>query len=171
MIRRLLVASIAVLVAALFGVGTASAHSIPVSSSPADGSQIDAGPPKASITFNEALQTSFASLTVVGPDGNLWSKESKPVVDGPTVSVDVGELGPVGKYTIAYRVTSADGHPVSGTRTFTLTKAGTGTPGAKADADASGGDSGIPLWPFIVAAIVLFGGGLAFALRTPRKRG
>lgn len=169
MMRRIVVVAFAALLAGLFGMGSASAHSIVVSSSPDDGAQVDTGPAKATITFNEALQSSFATLTVVGPDGNLWSK-GDPVVDGPTASVDVGELGPVGEYTIAYRVTSADGHPVSGTRTFTLTKEGSGTPGAKARGDSSSDEGGMPLWPFIVAAIVLFGGGLAFALRTPRKK-
>ncbi|TSD93460.1 copper resistance protein CopC [Skermania sp. ID1734] len=153
----------------LLTAGPASAHSIPVSSIPADGSSITVGPPQVSITFNEPLQTSFAALTLTGPDGNLWSHGAVRV-DGPTVSVDAGDLGPVGKYTMAYRVTSADGHPVSGTRTFTLTKAGHGTPGQKADAGASSSGGGIPLWPFIVAAVIIFAGGLAFALRGPRKR-
>ena len=171
MTARLLAAVTAALAVLLFGAGTAGAHSVPVASTPDNGAQIATGPERASVTFNEALQSGFASLTVVGPDGNLWSKDSKPAVDGPTVSVEVGELGPVGEYTIAYRVTSADGHPVSGTRTITLTQQGKGTPGAKADgSDSPGNDGGVPLWPFIVAAIVLFGGGLAFALRSPRDK-
>ena len=175
MTRRILLALAAVL--ALGGIaitvaGPAGAHSTVVSSDPADGAKIATGPARVSFTFNENLQPSFPSLTVVGPDGNLWSK-GKPVVDGPTVSVEVGDLGPAGTYTMAYRVTSADGHPVSGTRTFELTTAGHGTPGPKADAASSsaGGDSGgVPLWVFIVAAVVLFGGGLAFALFGGRAR-
>nr|WP_246002976.1 copper resistance CopC family protein [Nocardia tenerifensis] len=145
--------------------GTAAAHSAPTASVPGDGATIDAGPARASITFNEALQPSFPALTVVGPDGKLWSKGS-PTVDGNTVSVEVGELGPVGEYTVAYRVTSADGHPVSGKRHFTLSKAGNGVPGEKPNADSGSDDDsgGVPLWVFIVGAVVLFGGGLAFAL-------
>ncbi|WTL60194.1 copper resistance protein CopC [Nocardia sp. NBC_01499] len=153
--------------------GIAAAHSTPTASVPGDGATIDAGPARASITFNEALQTSFPALTVVGPDGNLWSKGA-PTVDGNVVSVEVGELGPVGEYTLAYRVTSADGHAVSGTRHFTLSKAGNGVPGQKADAkngsSDSAGSGGIPLWVFIVGAVVLFGGGLAFALFGGRSR-
>lgn len=174
MIRRILLALATVL--ALGGIATvvagpASAHSTLVSTDPSDGAKIATGPARVSFTFNENLQPSFPSLTVVGPDGNLWSK-GKPVVEGPTVSVEVGELGPAGTYTMAYRVTSADGHPVSGTRTFELTTPGHGTPGPKADAAKnSGGDSGgVPLWVFIVAAVVLFGGGLAFALFGGRSR-
>ncbi|MFI9507661.1 copper resistance protein CopC [Nocardia sp. NPDC052566] len=160
-----------------FGVvaaGAALAHSAATGSSPEDGSTVDAGPAQVSVSFNEELQPSFPSLTVVGPDGNLWSKGT-PTVDGKTISVTVGDLGPAGEYTIAYRVTSADGHPVAGTRKFTLSKPGNGTPGPKPgkQGDASGSDDGsggIPLWVFIVGAVVLFGGGLAFALFGGRSR-
>ncbi|WP_378735639.1 copper resistance protein CopC [Nocardia brasiliensis] len=176
MTRRLLTALVAGLFLVGFGfaaTGTAAAHSAPTASVPDDGATIEAGPARASITFNEDLQPNFPSLTVVGPDGNLWSKGA-PVVDGKTVSVELGELGPVGQYTVAYRVTSADGHPVSGTRHFTLSKPGNGVAGPKPTAkngsseeDSSGG---VPLWVFIVGAVVLFGGGLAFALFGGRSR-
>ncbi len=169
--RRALAVLLALAAVALCGAGTAAAHSVVVSCDPADGAEVQAGPRVASITFNEALQTSFASLTVVGPDGNLWSR-GEPRVHGPVIEVDLGELGPAGKYTLAYRVTSADGHVVSGTRSFTLTAAGTGTPGpaaSTAGATSGSGSGGVPLWPFIVAAVLLFAGGLAFALRKPKR--
>ncbi|WP_036527177.1 copper resistance CopC family protein [Nocardia sp. CNY236] len=161
----------------LLGIGTAaagvaSAHSAAIGSVPDDNTTIQAGPARASVTFNEELQVGFPALTVVGPDGNLWST-GDPVVEGNTVSVAVGELGPVGEYTIAYRVTSADGHPISGTRHFTLSEPGNGTPGPKPNAQADGGadgSDGIPLWVFVIAAIVVFGGGLAFALFSGRNR-
>nr|WP_198428813.1 copper resistance CopC family protein [Nocardia bovistercoris] len=160
---------------ALFGVGLAAAgpaaaHSAAVSSVPENGSTVDTGPVRVSVTFNEELQPNFPSLTVVGPDGNLWSK-GQPAVDGRTVSVETGALGPAGVYTIAFRVTSADGHPVSGTRTFTLSTPGNGTPGPKPGA-AEDGDSGggVPLWVFILGGAVLFGGGLVFALYGGRSR-
>jgi copper resistance protein C len=163
---RVLAVTLLTALAALLGVGVAGAHSAVVGVDPETGSSIAAGPEQVTVTFNEPLQTSFAALTVVGPDGNLWSK-GDPTVSGPTISVPVGELGPVGEYTIAYRVTSADGHPVSGTSTFTLTEEGSGTPGAAAGSSSeSSDDSGsVPLWPFVVAGVVVFGGGLAFALR------
>ncbi|MDO3647517.1 copper resistance CopC family protein [Nocardia mangyaensis] len=171
-----LVALLAALFAAAFAAaGTAGAHSGAVSSVPEDGSTVEVGPARASITFNEELQKTFPSLTVVGPDGRLWSK-GEVLVEGPTVSVEVGELGPVGEYTLAFRVTSADGHPVSGTRHFTLSKEGTGTAGAQPGADSAdggGGDSGgVPVWVFVAGGVVLFGAGLAVALlggRSGRK--
>lgn len=175
MARRVLAVLIAGLLAVFAAAGVASAHSGAVSSVPEDGSTIEVGPARASITFNEELQQNFPSLTVVGPDGRLWSK-GKALVEGRTVSVELGELGPVGEYTLAFRVTSADGHPVSGTRHFTLSKAGTGTPGPRPGEDKAdgGGDSGgVPVWVFIAGGVVLFGAGLAVALlggRAGRKK-
>ncbi|MET0315824.1 MAG: copper resistance CopC family protein [Rhodococcus fascians] len=171
--RKLIVAVLAIS-ALLIGAPTASAHSVVTGSNPADGSEIASGPAQVSISFNEVPQSQFATLNVVGPDGNLWSK-GDPRIEGQSIVVDVGELGPVGEYTIAYRVTSADGHPISGTLGFTLTAEGSGTPGAAASAaaegesdDGSGG--GIPVWIFLVAGVLVFAGGLAYALRKPKDK-
>ncbi|MGF6881799.1 methionine-rich copper-binding protein CopC [Nocardia sp. GAS34] len=177
MIRRLVSGLAAALLLGGFVVlaaGPAAAHSVLISVDPPDGAQLTTGPSRVTFTFNENLQPSFPSVTVVGPDGNLWST-GKPVVDGPKASIAVGELGPAGKYTMAYRVTSADGHPVSGTRSFTLTVAGHGTPGPKAstvgEATGSGGGSGgVPVWIFIVGALVVFGGALALVLFSGKKK-
>ncbi|WP_067468169.1 copper resistance CopC family protein [Nocardia amamiensis] len=175
MTRRLLTAMVAALFLFGFGIaatGVAAAHSTATGSVPEDNATVDTGPARVSVTFNEELQPGFPSLTVVGPDGNLWSK-GDPVVEGKTVSVAVGELGPVGEYTIAYRVTSADGHPVSGKRHFTLSKPGNGTPGPKPNAKAgerADDSGGVPLWVIVAGAIALFGGGLAFALFGGRSR-
>ena len=61
-------------------------------------------------------------MTVVGPDGNLWST-GEPQVEGAVISVGVRPLGPAGTYTVNYRATSADGHVVSGSWSFRLTVA------------------------------------------------
>lgn len=168
--RKLIVAVLAVS-ALILGAPIASAHSIVTGSSPEEGADIAAGPAQVSITFNETPQSQFATLNVVGPDGNLWSK-GDPRIEGQSIVVDVGELGPVGEYTVAYRVTSADGHPISGTRTFTLTQQGSGTPGAAADAnagaDTSSESGGVPLWPFLIVGGLVFGGALAYTLRKPK---
>lgn len=149
---------------------TASAHSAVVSSDPAAGAQVDKGPAQVSITFNEALQQSYPVMTVVGPDGNFWH-DGDPTVQGPTIMVKLRELGPAGTYSINYRVTSADGHPVGGKRTFTLTTAGNGTPGASAESSETTSDDGPPLWPFIVVAVVVLAGGLAAVLWRTRRSG
>lgn len=168
--RRVVLTLGAVVFAVLAGIaGTpiASAHAALISSDPADGASLTVGPSKVTLTFNEPMQESFPSLTVVGPDEHYW-QSGEATVTGRTMSAPVSELGPTGVYTINYRVTSADGHPVEGRLTFTLTTEGQGTPGeAVDDGDSS---SGVPVWPFIVGAVVLFAGGLAFALRPQRKK-
>lgn len=160
--------------ALLLGAGPAAAHSYLVRADPADGATLTSGPPRVSVTFNEALQTSFAAVSVVGPDGNRWSTGDTQV-SGAVASIALTELGPVGKYTIAYRVVSADSHPVAGTTSFTLTTPGKGTPGPKADSSpgtgSSGGSSGgVSAWPFVVGGALVFGAGLAVALRGDRRK-
>jgi len=144
---------------------TAFAHATRLSTEPAADAALAAGPTQVSATFNERLQTTFAAMTVVGPDGNLWSS-GDATVQGAVVSITMRPLGPVGGYTVNYRVTSADGHVVSGSWSFRLTAPGTGTPGpaaAPASDDGAGGD--LPTWPFAVAAIAVVGAGALWAVR------
>lgn len=140
----------------------ASAHAVRVSADPPDNAVLATGPGRVTATFNERLQTTFAAMTVVGPDGNQWST-GEPSVQGAVVGIGLRPLGPLGTYTVNYRVTSADGHVVSGSWSFRLAVAGTGTPGPPAAAPAAGG--GIPVWPFAVAAVALVAAGGWWAVR------
>jgi copper resistance protein C len=140
----------------------ASAHAARVSTDPADNAALATGPERASATFNERLQTTFAAMTVVGPDGNVWST-GEPTVQGAVVSIALRPLGPTGSYTVNYRVTSADGHVVSGSWSFRLTMPGTGTPGPPAAGTDTGG--GVPAWPFVVVAVALVASGAVWAAR------
>lgn len=143
----------------------ASAHAARVATDPADNAILEAGPERVSATFNEQLQTTFAAMTVVGPDGNVWSA-GDPTVHGAVVGIGLRPLGPAGTYTVNYRVTSADGHVVSGSWSFRLTIPGTGTPGPPAaGGTARGGDSVVPVWPFVVVAVALVAGGALWAVR------
>ncbi len=166
MIRSRWLAFIAAVVAAmaLAGAPVASAHAARIAADPADNTALAQGPQRVSATFNEQLQPEFAAMTVVGPDGNIWSS-GDPQVQGAVISVAVRPLGPAGTYTVNYRVTSADGHPVSGSWSFRLTVAASGTPGPSAakPADTSGG--GIPVWPFLVAGALIIGGGILWTAR------
>lgn len=152
-------------VLALAGAGAASAHAARTAAEPAPGSSLAAGPPRVSATFNEQLQASFSAMTVVGPDANSWA--AGPVeIAGAVASVPLRPLGPVGTYTVNYRVTSADGHVVSGSWSFDLTVAGTGSPGPPIAPVT--GDGGVPVWPFVAlaAAIVALGAWWAVRRRT-----
>jgi copper resistance protein C len=166
--RRLVVVAWAgLLLAALLSTATltaqvAWAHATRVSAEPADGAVVATGPDRVSATFNERLQTTFAAMTVVGPDGNVWST-GDTTVQGAVVGIALRPLGPIGTYTVNYRVTSADGHVVSGSWSFRLSVAGTGTPGPAAATGDAGHD--IPVWPFVAVAVALVGAGLLWTLR------
>lgn len=143
--------------------GPAAAHAVRVAADPAENAVVDAGPARVSATFNERLQTTFAAMAVVGPDGNLWSTGDAEV-QGTVVSVALRPLGPAGTYTVNYRVTSADGHVVTGSWSFRLAVAGAGTPGPTAY-PADNSNDGVPVWPFALGAVVLVAGAALWALR------
>lgn len=170
LVRAVLTAAVAVaaLAMVLVGVGGAQAHSRLESSTPSNGASVATSPASVTLVFNEPIQEAFAVLNVVGPDGNYW-QQGDPTVSGKQISVPLRTLGPTGAYEINYRITSADGHPVDGKRTFTLTVAGTGTPGPKVEARESS-DSGLPVWPFIVIGVLVLAGGVGVVGWMSRSR-
>ena len=115
---RALIAAL-VLAALVLMAPQAAAHTVLTGSDPAADATLDTGPTRVTATFNEDLQPTFAAMTVVGPDGNLWS-QGDTAVKGPTAGVGLRPLGPSGRYTVNYRVTSDDGHVVSGSWSFTV---------------------------------------------------
>lgn len=132
-VRRRL-ASAAVATALLGGVAApavmlapvAAAHSVLVSVDPEDGARLENSPGQVVLTFNEEINPSFASVAVSSGDDRANLVTGQPSVDGGTVTAQLPDLGP-GAYTVGYRVTSADGHVVSGSTVFTLVGA-TGSP-------------------------------------------
>ncbi|BBX05368.1 copper resistance protein C [Mycolicibacterium aichiense] len=156
--RRLVATALLITAMAVGGTAVAWAHAVRVSADPAPDAVLSTAPTRISATFNEQLQSAFAAMTVVGPDGNLWS-DGTPQVQGATASVGVRPLGPAGSYTVNYRVTSADGHVVSGSWAFTMTVAGGGSPGPSATPSTPSAERALPVWPFIVgaAAVIALG--------------
>jgi len=159
---------------ALTSAGPAWSHATLVSSSPADGEQVPVPPSRVSATFNEPMQTQFAAMTLIGPDGGQYGA-GEPTVDDTVISVAVRPGGPAGDYTANYRATSADGHVVSGSWTFrvlaaaptTDSPAPTGTPASTdtaAPTDTSG-DGGTPVWPFVAAATAVVAAGALWSVR------
>lgn len=139
-----------------------AAHTTLTATEPAADSTVATGPARVTATFNEELQPTFVAMTVVGPDGNLWS-QGDASVSGTTASVGLRPLGPPGRYTANYRVTSTDGHVVSGAWSFTVTTASTGTPGPAVQPPTQ--RDRIALWPFAVGAVVLIGAASWWGLR------
>jgi methionine-rich copper-binding protein CopC len=163
-------------VGALGSAASAWAHAARIASDPAENTELARPPATVSATFNEAMQSQFAAMTVIGPDGDQWS-EADVTVDGAVISVPVRPGGPAGEYTVNYRATSADGHVVTGSWSYRVLAAGTpdaaGTPApaspaappAAAPAETDGSDGGVPVWPFAAAAAVLVAAAAVWAVR------
>jgi methionine-rich copper-binding protein CopC len=100
----------------------AQAHDALVSTSPADGSVVATTPDEVVLTFNEPAMALGSEMVVTGPDGDVQQGRVR-LVDS-TVRQAISP-GPAGRYTVTWRVTSADGHPVSGRFRFTTRTAGT----------------------------------------------
>ncbi|ANN15078.1 hypothetical protein SD37_04985 [Amycolatopsis orientalis] len=139
----------------------AMAHSVLVSSDPAKDSSIASPPAAVTLVFNEPLDRGFTELTVLGPDGSSHWEGGAPVVAGEKLSASLRPLGAAGIYTVKYRVVSADGHPVSGSVPFTLTKGGAGTAAAEpvvrteTAVAAPATDDAMPVWPWIAGAVLI----------------
>lgn len=122
-------------------VSPAQAHAELESSDPADGATLASAPATITFTFGEEIlpEGNAVTLTDVAAASRL---EVGPVeVDGDTVTVAWPTSSPAGQFRAAYRVVSADGHPIDGTITFVVQEAvgagGAASPAASADPEAS----------------------------------
>ena len=101
------------------GVPAASAHDALTGSTPADGASTATAPAEVSLEFSGVVQELGAEVAVTGPDGADAAQGAAEVV-GTTLTQPLAEDLPAGTYAVAWRVTSADGHPISGTLSFTI---------------------------------------------------
>ncbi|MBL8831342.1 MAG: copper resistance protein CopC/CopD, partial [Rhodospirillales bacterium] len=100
--------------------GQPAAHSVLLSSEPADGAVLEAAPSRIELRFNEPVVP--VSLRIV--DGNGAAR----AVSGDAIRSDDGRVTlalPVpplaeGQYVVSYRVVSADTHPIAGSIAFAV---------------------------------------------------
>jgi MYXO-CTERM domain-containing protein len=122
--RPLLLALAALLASALVGLaGPAQAHDELISTNPKDQAQVPTVPDAIVLTFAEPAEQVGSQVIVRGPGGNV--AQGQPVFSQSTVTQAVQAGAPAGSYTVLWRVTSDDGHPVSGRFTFTAAAAST----------------------------------------------
>lgn len=113
-------AAVGALAAGLVVVGApaASAHDRLVSSDPESGTVLDAVPAEAVLTFSSDVQELGTVLELQGADGSSVAGET--LVDGRDVTLPLPADLPSGDYAVVYRVTSSDGHPISGEVPFSV---------------------------------------------------
>ena len=99
---------------------TASAHADLQVSTPEDGESLEIAPEEIRLTFSEELFEELVEISILDAAGDLYS--TIEVEQTPPPGTDVifpwPTQAPPGEYSIAYRVVSADGHPVTGTISF-----------------------------------------------------
>ena len=155
----------------------ASAHTALKSTDPEADSEV-APPSEITLTFTEEIKLPQVVLT--GPDGARL-RTPAPQASGDTVTQPVN--GPLtdGRYTVGWRVVSADGHPVTGSFAFTVkgstpaepsSGAATGGPAAPSPSPSGSaapqrdGGSSAALWIGAgVVVLVLVAGGVLWARR------
>ncbi|MFI6497030.1 copper resistance protein CopC [Nonomuraea typhae] len=177
-------AALTATLAALLVLGTAApalAHDALRESNPAKDSTVTSVE-QVTLEFTAKVRMPFV---IVRGDGGQFH-QGQPVLDGKAVKQAV--KGPLadGKYVIAYRVVSSDGHPIEGEIPFTVKgglKAAVSpeTPTAtapsaqaadkpvQASAERSGGGVTFPIWLIIVVG-ALAGIGIGFLLSMRNKK-
>ena len=162
---------------------TAQAHAELVGMSPAIDSVVTQAPSSVVLTFADALQDLGAAVIVTAPSG-AHLESGAPVIAGNTATQRLLPLTEPGRYTVAYRVVSQDGHPVERQVGFTFAPGGTAsaaapTPsvpvpvspsaGASGSPSATGSSgSGLPWWPVGAVLVVVLAGGAAVLRRRRR---
>lgn len=120
----------------------ASAHDRLITSDPADGASVQVSPDAITLTFSDTPLDVSPVVRVTGADGTV-------VFDGPPTLVDATATATLeqplaaGTAQVAWRVVSADGHPIEGTFSFTVVEgpAAPATTTTAAASDAGGGAS------------------------------
>jgi copper transport protein len=151
------------------GAAPAGAHATLVGTAPAADGVIDAAPSEVELRYDEAVETVDGAVRVFGPDGDRVDRATVEATDGGTTLRAPVDGDAEGTYTVAWRVTSEDGHTLSGSFVFHV---GTRT-GAVAVSDGEGGATavtgGIGRWLGFAGAFVAVGAA-AVALLAGRGR-
>ena len=136
--------TIAVMAAGFVGItgGSAGAHSALQKTNPAADSTVATLPARIELVFNEPALAPGTIIQVTNPAGQIISA-GEPELTGNAVRQGVDTAGAApGKYRVVWRVTSKDGHPISGTFTFTTKGSGATAPSSSAPTSATSGTRG-----------------------------
>jgi methionine-rich copper-binding protein CopC len=175
---RITAALAAVLTALLLApAAPAAAHNTLQSATPTQDARLATAPTRVTLRFLQQLDPQFTTIVLSDADRRKVPTGA-PAVDGATGTITVDEPLTNGTYTVAYRVVSADGHPVQGSYRFTVADpAASATPAAGTTSDAAPAgpvstatDGGGPPAVLLVAGAVAVVAVAATALLLLRRR-
>jgi copper transport protein len=118
---RLLAVAFAAVLSALASPAPAAAHAVLVETQPANGTVLGAWPDRVFLRFNEPVDASLGALRVYDSDADRADSGRTSRPDAQTVAIELGS-NPLarGTYTVAWRVVSADSHPIHGAFVFSV---------------------------------------------------
>jgi methionine-rich copper-binding protein CopC len=157
----------------------AAAHNALVSTAPSDGATVAHTPTKVVLTFDEPALALGTAIIVTSAGGQQVQTGTPSLVDN-TVTQPLQPGSPAGPYTVVWRVTSVDGHPISGRLTFDAKAASTGTgaegatvaptPAGEAPAQPAVGGSGALLWIVLLGGLAVVAVVLVLLRRSTERR-
>ncbi|WP_018255617.1 copper resistance CopC family protein [Salinispora mooreana] len=172
----------------------AAAHNSLKTTTPAKNAELDTAPTEITLEFLQRLDPAFTTI-VLSDAAEQKVPTGEPVVTGAKGTISIDGTLPNGTYTVAYRVVSADGHPVQGSYAFAVadpagteapaptpaessptaepatapTEPGSASPVAATDNDGGGGGLGAPAVMGGGILVLLVAGGLVLLLRRRRS--
>ncbi|CAB4876833.1 unannotated protein [freshwater metagenome] len=124
-----LLAALPIALAALPLAAPAAAHTDLASSTPVDGAYLSVAPSRVVLEFESALLPETVNVSILDSQGALVTEVDPDVADA-TVSIAWPASLPAGDYSLAYRVVSGDGHPVTGEIGFRYASSSSASPSA-----------------------------------------
>lgn len=117
-VKRALTTFVLILTTLFFAAPSAMAHTGLESSTPKEGAALSAAPTEVVLNFDEELLENTVKVVahLAGEKTNVLDDVAE--ANGKTVNVPWPQNLAGGTYEVAYRIVSADGHPVTGTLTF-----------------------------------------------------
>ncbi|GLY24720.1 copper resistance protein CopC [Micromonospora sp. NBRC 101691] len=97
----------------------AAAHNTLQEATPARDARVTTPPGEITLRFMQKLNPDLTTITLTDDTGQEMPT-GEVTVTGPTGTIAIDEPIANGTYTVAYRVVSADGHPVRGSYRFTV---------------------------------------------------
>ncbi len=159
--RRVLFGALALLLAVVAVLGAtvepAAAHAELESPDPASGATVAQAPGQVTLTFNEHADAGLGGVRVFDSEGRSLEVGNPQHPSDAVVTVDLPTLGD-GGYVVAWRVVSADAHPISGSFTFQVGKGAAVSPSLVEQVLAGSGGSNSVGLAFAVARFATYTG-------------
>lgn len=138
----------------------ALAHAELLRATPTDSETLSEQPGEVRLVFDEPVRAEFDPIKVTDEEGNrVDAEDARALSDEPDVVVASLDALPEGSYTVEWRITSADGDPISGEYGFAVNASAAVVGEEDAAADRGKDETGGPGLGVILGVLAV--GGIA----------